>query len=60
MQRHLRTLAILIFSATVMYGQAFTGSISGLVTDVSGAVIPQAAITVTDLGKNTSFHTEIE
>jgi hypothetical protein len=32
------------------YGQVLTGSIVGTVTDPSGAVIPNAAITVTDVG----------
>ena len=45
-------------TASALFGQAFTGSISGIVTDPSGAVLPQASITVTDLSKNTSFHTE--
>jgi len=36
------------------FGQTFTGSISGLVTDPLGAVLADAAITVTDLGRNTS------
>ena len=42
----------------LLFSQSFTGSISGLVTDSSGAVVPQAAITVTDLGRNTRFRTE--
>src|SRR3954453_8133044 len=48
----------LLVSASLLLGQSFTGSISGLVTDSSGAVVPEAAITVTDLGKNTSFRTQ--
>ncbi|MDQ1474166.1 MAG: hypothetical protein QOJ99_5646, partial [Bryobacterales bacterium] len=43
--------------ASGLFGQAFTGSISGIVTDASGAVLPQSTITVTDLSKNTSAHT---
>jgi len=43
---------------SVLFSQSFTGSISGLVTDSSGAVVPQAAVTVTDLGRNTTFRTE--
>ena len=44
--------------AAILFSQSFTGSISGLVTDSSGAVVPQAAIVVTDVGRNTSFRTE--
>ena len=52
-----RVLVFLVL-VPVLYSHSFTGSISGLVTDSSGAVVPQAAITVTDLGKNTNFRTE--
>jgi hypothetical protein len=38
-------------------GQAFTGSISGLVTDPTGAVVAEVAITVTDLRRNVQFKT---
>src|SRR5215813_4899031 len=39
------------------FGQAFTGSISGIVTDSSGAVITGAKVTVTDVSRNTTFET---
>jgi hypothetical protein len=39
------------------FGQAFTGSISGIVTDATGAVIAAARITVTDMERNTAFTT---
>ena len=38
-------------------GQEFTGSISGLVTDPTGAVVADVAITVTDLRRNVHFKT---
>ena len=41
--------------AAAAYGQAVDGSISGLVTDVRGAVIAGASITVTDQDRNTTF-----
>ncbi len=47
-------LAALLLGAPHSYGQAVYGSIFGTVTDVSGAVIPNATITVTDVAKGTS------
>src|ERR1700757_3739997 len=37
-----------------LHGQAIYGSIYGQVTDQTGAVVPNATITVTDVSKNTS------
>jgi hypothetical protein len=37
-----------------------TGSISGTVVDSTGAVIPAASVTVTDLAKGTSFNTKAQ
>ena len=45
--------AALVFS-TSSYAQAVYGSIYGTVTDATGAVIPNATITVTDVSKGTS------
>jgi hypothetical protein len=39
----------------LVYGQAINGSISGLVSDKSGASIAAAKITVTDVDRNTVF-----
>jgi hypothetical protein len=48
----------LCFSAAVLgFGQTFTGSISGLVTDRSGSVISGASITVTDVDRNSQYKT---
>ena len=52
-----RYLLSAVFSAAALYSQAFTGSISGLVTDSSGSVVVGASITVTDLSKNANFRT---
>jgi hypothetical protein len=41
----------------VAYGQAVYGSIVGSVTDASGAVVPSAKVTITDVNKNVSFTT---
>ena len=52
----LRFAAVLLLVSALAFGQAFTGSISGLVTDSSGAVVAGAVIAVTDLNKNTNYH----
>jgi len=43
-------LAIVVFGALPMYAQFDTGTITGSVTDASGAVMPRAAITVSNVG----------
>ncbi len=48
-------VASICFSAHVpAHAQAVYGSIYGTITDTSGAVVPNAAITVTDIAKGTS------
>lgn len=49
MRRGLFAIAILALLATYALGQTETGSILGTVRDASGAVIPSASITVTNL-----------
>jgi hypothetical protein len=43
-------LAVVVFGALPMLAQFDTGTISGTATDASGAVVPHAAITVTNVG----------
>jgi hypothetical protein len=43
-----------LFFAANIQAQAIYGSISGTITDSSGAIIPNATITVTSVGKQTS------
>jgi Carboxypeptidase regulatory-like domain len=51
-------LIILLVSAGKMFGQAgATGTISGTITDSSGAVLPNVEISVTNTGTNSVFHT---
>src|SRR3984885_6148386 len=47
-------LTALMATGTKMFGQAVFGSISGTVTDSSGAVVPSASVTITDLAKGIS------
>ena len=50
--------AIILLGGNAAKGQGIiTGSISGTVVDSTGAVIPAASVTVTDLAKGTSFNT---
>src|SRR5579872_1696100 len=45
-------LLALLFSPTVMFGQADTATIVGTVVDQSGAALPNAVVTLTNLGTN--------
>ena len=46
----LLSVTLLRFLAVIAHGQTFYGSIVGTVTDASGALIPGARVTVTNLG----------
>ncbi|HEY2933876.1 MAG TPA: carboxypeptidase regulatory-like domain-containing protein [Acidobacteriota bacterium] len=48
--RHISILAVVLLSTVVSFGQTNKGGISGTVTDASGAVIPGATVTITNLG----------
>jgi hypothetical protein len=48
-------LAVLVLISSPMYGQLYTGSIAGTVTDASGAVIPGAHVVATDVNKGFDF-----
>ena len=60
-QKHFRCLALLVLClgcAQLIFAQGTDlGTIRGLVTDPSGAVIPNAKVTIVDLGTNTSRDT---
>src|SRR5437764_744732 len=53
----LRLCALALLASEALFGQAVYGSISGNVTDPSGAAIPSAKITVTDVGKGINYTT---
>src|SRR5690242_6664983 len=46
---------LLAISATHLKAQAVYGNIVGTVTDESGAVVPNAKVTITDVNKGTAF-----
>src|SRR5437868_5813042 len=53
------TVSIIAFIAvSVAFAQAVSGNITGTVQDASGAVLPNASITITDLDRGTVFHTQ--
>lgn len=51
------TLALLLMSGLLAWGQTVTGSISGTVHDQSGAVVPNATVTITDIDKHAVVRT---
>ncbi len=50
-------LALVLSFPNTLLGQAVFGSISGNVTDSSGGAVPQAKVTITDLGKGVTYST---
>src|SRR4051794_40053305 len=48
---------VLLCLPVVGYGQAVYGSISGNVVDATGAAVPNAKITITDVGKGVTYNT---
>src|ERR1051326_9444338 len=50
--------ALWLCASQTAFGQAVYGSISGTVTDPTGAAIPNAQITITDTGKGVTFNTK--
>ena len=50
--RSLISLFVLLVFATAAFAQSNTGSITGVVSDQNGAVVPNATVTVTNQGTN--------
>ena len=48
-------VAMLCFIASPMRAQLYSGTLTGVVTDPSAALIPSANVTVTDTDKGTTF-----
>jgi hypothetical protein len=47
----------LLCAPVASFGQAVYGSISGTVTDASGAAVPRANVTITDIDKGVAYNT---
>lgn len=56
--RYLAVLILILACSTVLPAQAVSGNISGTVEDQSGAAVPNATITIVDLDRGTTFHTQ--
>ena len=50
-------VCLIVCLAGTVWSQVYTGSLTGVVKDQSDAVVPGAQVTLTDVGKNTSFTT---
>jgi hypothetical protein len=46
--------SLLLFSPALLFGQSEKGTIVGTVTDSNGAGVPNATVTITDLGNKTT------
>src|SRR5947209_6547315 len=53
----LRIFLLATFGAAILFAQATTGSLTGVVRDNTGAVIPSAEVTVTSVGQGTELKT---
>jgi hypothetical protein len=50
--------AVLLLLPVALIGQGYFGTVSGELTDTSGAVLPGAQVLLTDMQKGFSFHTK--
>src|SRR4051812_26735865 len=55
----LSLLLILVFTLLpwTVFGQSFQASVSGIITDPTGSVVPNVKVTVTDTARGVSFST---
>ncbi len=55
LQRMIAILSLLLCGLVPLWGQLYTGSVSGVVRDPSGAVVPNVKVTLTDVAKNYAY-----
>ncbi len=48
-------VCLIVCMSGTAWSQVYSGSLTGVVKDSSGAVVPGAQVTLTDVGKNTNF-----
>ena len=58
MAARIRSVISLLLFATCVWGQDFRATLTGIVTDPSGAAIPQAAVKVVNVQTNTAKEVE--
>lgn len=58
--RSIRLLAFIAATSLLAVGQVTTGTILGTVTDNSGAAVSDAAVTITEVNKNTTTRTKTD
>ena len=54
--RYWRVSTLALLTCAALYGQAVSGNIAGTVQDSTGAAIPDAVITITDLDRGTVYN----
>jgi hypothetical protein len=52
----MRTICVLFIAASLIWSQSYTASVRGVVTDPSGAAVPQARIVVTEAERNVGHY----
>src|SRR5688572_29690014 len=50
----LQSLTLVILSCSLAFGQSFTATVRGTATDPSGASVPRASVSITDVDRGTS------
>jgi len=55
-RRALSLATIILFVTTLAFAQATSGNIAGTIDDATGAALPNANVTITDLDRGTVYH----